>query len=91
MNLWLIITTALTSFIMGSKNLSALKKIKTQNSFIYYAFAALCFITPAIGFSFIFLNIQSSMINGIFFGLAIGIVMAIPACFMQFYYKKNNN
>ena len=90
MNIWLLATIFPISIISGLRNFSALKKMKTKNTFMYHIFAAMCFIAPAAGFSYLFLNLTPSLTNIFISVLAAGIIMALPNCLMQFYYRKNN-
>lgn len=88
MHILLLFTSFLMGIIIGSKNLSALKMLEPKKDSVYYIFTTIFFITPALGFSYLFLNQPSSIVGGIFFGLALGSLIAIPACGAQLYYKK---
>ena len=56
MNIWLLVMTFILSIIsgFGLLNLSSIKKIKTQDTLVYHIFVAMCFITPALVFSYLF-------------------------------------
>jgi len=88
MDIWLLLTTAIGATSIGYNNFSLLKTKAKKKSYMYYIFAALCFISPALGFSYIFHNLTPSFINTIFLGFIVGTTMAIPSCIMQFYYRN---